>query len=632
VRSGAQPTATTSVDWPQFHDTIDRVGNNTQESTLDTSNVGGLQLRWRAFLNSTGAYSGSSPVIVGGTAYVGSDDGAVYALQASDGSQVWRYQTGAKVDSSPAVVGGVVYFGSDDDKVYALNATNGSLIWSYTTGGAVNSPALVANGIVYISSMDGHFYALNASNGSLVWGSGYLWQTWEGGALANGVVYVASDESMLWAFDATTGATRWTATLGGMGRSNPTVSGGIVYAGADDGRLYAFDATTGALKWKTPVLGTSTPCIVRSSPAVANGLVYVTTSEGVTAGTGSQTPNGHLYAFNATTGAQVWSHTLPDMSGFSPVVANGVVYSSGYGHNAYAYNATTGTQLWNAGFGLFLGNTGGGALDNGNFYFLNVDGYLYDYADLTPPTITFDSKPPASTNLSTASFSWHATEDLSGGFTCQLDAVPVACPTPSISLAGLLAGAHSFSVSATDLSGNTGTGTYSWTVDTTPPDVSIIKHPNAASTTSSAQFKLSSSDSTASFLCQLDSQAQQPCSAWDTYTLADGNHTFKAWAKDPAGNVSPVPTTFSWVIDTDAPVVTVTGPSSIKLGQAAVYTQTSSEPVTWYCSKDGATYKLCPAPTSWKPTTTGAHTIKFYGIDQAVWIQSNIVTLTLTVN
>ena len=40
--------------------------------------------------------------------------------------QLWNYTTGARFDSSPAVVNGVVYIGSDDDNVYALNAANGT--------------------------------------------------------------------------------------------------------------------------------------------------------------------------------------------------------------------------------------------------------------------------------------------------------------------------------------------------------------------------------------------------------------------------------------------------------------------------------------------------------------------------
>jgi outer membrane protein assembly factor BamB len=35
---------------------------------------------------------------------------------------LWSFTTGGAVDSSPAVVGGVVYVGSDDHQVYALDA------------------------------------------------------------------------------------------------------------------------------------------------------------------------------------------------------------------------------------------------------------------------------------------------------------------------------------------------------------------------------------------------------------------------------------------------------------------------------------------------------------------------------
>ena len=38
------------------------------------------------------------------------------------------------VHSSPAVANGVVYVGSDDGNVYALNASTGAKLWSYTTG------------------------------------------------------------------------------------------------------------------------------------------------------------------------------------------------------------------------------------------------------------------------------------------------------------------------------------------------------------------------------------------------------------------------------------------------------------------------------------------------------------------
>jgi glucose dehydrogenase len=67
----------------------------------------------------------SSPAVVKGVVYVGSGDN-IYALNATNGDELWSYTTGAEVESSPAVVKGVVYVGSDDGSVYALGALTSS--------------------------------------------------------------------------------------------------------------------------------------------------------------------------------------------------------------------------------------------------------------------------------------------------------------------------------------------------------------------------------------------------------------------------------------------------------------------------------------------------------------------------
>jgi outer membrane protein assembly factor BamB len=54
---------------------------------------------------------------------MGSHDGNVYALNASDGAKLWNYTSGSWVWSSPAVVNGVVYAGSNDGNVYALGGS-----------------------------------------------------------------------------------------------------------------------------------------------------------------------------------------------------------------------------------------------------------------------------------------------------------------------------------------------------------------------------------------------------------------------------------------------------------------------------------------------------------------------------
>ena len=67
--------------------------------------------------------------------------------------------------SSAAVSDGIVYIGSLDGKIYALNASDGKLVWSFTTGGQVASSPAVSGGEVYVGSSDGKVYALNASDG-----------------------------------------------------------------------------------------------------------------------------------------------------------------------------------------------------------------------------------------------------------------------------------------------------------------------------------------------------------------------------------------------------------------------------------------------------------------------------------
>ena len=60
-------------------------------------------------------------------------------------SPLWKFQTGGAVASSPAVFAGVVYAGSQDGTVYAVDATTGTERWHFATGGPVaSSPAVDA--------------------------------------------------------------------------------------------------------------------------------------------------------------------------------------------------------------------------------------------------------------------------------------------------------------------------------------------------------------------------------------------------------------------------------------------------------------------------------------------------------
>ena len=64
----------------------------------------------------------SSPTVINGTVYFGSNDGKLYALDASSGQPKWLFHTGKEVGSSPVIVNNVVYFGSNDSNLYAIYA------------------------------------------------------------------------------------------------------------------------------------------------------------------------------------------------------------------------------------------------------------------------------------------------------------------------------------------------------------------------------------------------------------------------------------------------------------------------------------------------------------------------------
>lgn len=131
----------------------------------------------------------------------------------------------------------------------------------------------------------------------------------------------------------------WTATTGGVVESSPAVANGVVYVGSGDRKLYAFDATTGAPRWTSVATGGS----VFSSPAVSDGVVFV----------GS--PDGKLYAFDAAgsgcsgtpvTCDPLWTATTPGLIEASPTVVGNTVYiaSGNNDHRVYAFDAKGNTN------------------------------------------------------------------------------------------------------------------------------------------------------------------------------------------------------------------------------------------------------------------------------------------------
>ena len=109
----------------------------------------------------TGRAVSSSPTVVDGTVFVGSDDDNLYAVDTETGQEQWAFETGGAV-SSPTVVDGTVFVGSYYDNLYAVDAETGSEEWAFETGGSVYSSPTVVGGTVFVGSHDNNLYAVDA--------------------------------------------------------------------------------------------------------------------------------------------------------------------------------------------------------------------------------------------------------------------------------------------------------------------------------------------------------------------------------------------------------------------------------------------------------------------------------------
>ena len=121
----------------------------------------------------------------------------------------------------------------------------------------------------------------------------------------------------------------WTAATDDKIYSSPLVDRGVVYIGSNDGHLYAFDADTGAQRWRYPTQGA-----VTSSPRIADGTLYV----------GGQ--DGFLHAVDVRTGERRWATDTGGPVHSSPAVAGNLVAVGSRANTLLACDLRSGAVLW----------------------------------------------------------------------------------------------------------------------------------------------------------------------------------------------------------------------------------------------------------------------------------------------
>jgi polyvinyl alcohol dehydrogenase (cytochrome) len=364
--------------------------------------------------NDRGGFPGiqSSAAVANDTVYFGGADANVYALDAHDGTMVWKTSLGdpdtsvegAHVWSSPAVFNGKVYVGKSSHldapcvrgALYALDASSGMEVWRFEP----LPEHICSNATQQPCSMDS-----DCPGGScipfLVCRSGTGQQPQDqicstdadctapatcqrplGGGITSspaidatkGAVYVSVGDCVgsgatgfaesLLALDANTGALRWAFKPIPAGDledldfvASPNVIGvpagttqSLVGAGNKNGTYYAVDQDTGVLVWERAAVAGGMLGGFNASTGVAFGNVY--------AGTFTGPP--FQFALSTADGTTSWQCSSSECASFSfgpPGIAAGVAFIGDSAGTLRAFDATTGAVLhkMNLGGGISSG-------------------------------------------------------------------------------------------------------------------------------------------------------------------------------------------------------------------------------------------------------------------------------------
>lgn len=122
---------------------------------------------------------------------------------------------------------------------------------------------------------------------------------------------------------------KWTFTTSKPLNTSPAVANGRVFLATEDGRTVALDSETGKVIWEQ-----SSGVPSSSAPALAGDLVYFTLRP------------GSVVALEQATGAIRWEMALEEPIVASPIVVDGTLYIGSADRKLHALDAVTGQELW----------------------------------------------------------------------------------------------------------------------------------------------------------------------------------------------------------------------------------------------------------------------------------------------
>jgi outer membrane protein assembly factor BamB len=290
-------------------------------------------LLWEVAIEST-AFE-STPIIVDGIIYLGDLDGEFYALNLTDGKQLWKHESMSGYLAGAAYQKGLVVVGDYDGLIHCFDANDGTEKWNYQTDSQIDAGPNFFEDSVLMTSEDGKLYSIGLSDGQLRWAYETGDQLRCSPTIADRKTFLGGCDGKLHIVDVTTGqAIGEGLPLEGPTGSTPSAIDHWVIVPTHSGTIFGIDAPSTERRWT--FVDSERSQEIETSPAVHDGLAFVLTK------------NRRCLALKVADGTLVWEYVLKKPSQASPVVCDGRIWFGSSDGRLVALDEKTGKEVWQA--------------------------------------------------------------------------------------------------------------------------------------------------------------------------------------------------------------------------------------------------------------------------------------------
>ena len=177
-------------------------------------------------------------------AIVGGENGALMALELSDGTIAWQVRlgdTGAAIRGQPSATQEHIFAATADGRIWCLTRA-GVVVWSSEISGLPAIGLSVSAETLVVGSSDRGVYALNTADGHRLWryeAAGIIRSTV---AMTDQVVYVAGSAGILEALSLESGSQIWSLELDGPVHTPVVLARDLLTVTTQTGTVYLFAA------------------------------------------------------------------------------------------------------------------------------------------------------------------------------------------------------------------------------------------------------------------------------------------------------------------------------------------------------------------------------------------------------